>query len=105
MCGYRDLQQARDNEHAEQVASDYAVRAAVMDYKDLGRWKRALIEGTTPELAKKLTDAANAMEQIVLPLQVLHVETHRRKSPVTRQRCLRGRFLRQRHDQDGSGRG
>lgn len=64
-----ERQQARDNQHAEQVARDYAVRAAVMDYKDLAPWKRALIEGTTPELAKKLTDAANAMEQIVLPLQ------------------------------------
>jgi hypothetical protein len=62
-------QQARDNEHAEQVALDYAVRAAIMDYKDLGPWKRALVEGTTPELSKKLTDAANAMEQILLPLQ------------------------------------
>ena len=62
-------QQVRDNQHAEQVALDYAVKAAVMDYKDLAPWKRALVEGTTPELAKKLTDAANAMEQIVLPLQ------------------------------------
>lgn len=62
-------QQALDNQHAEQVALDYAVRAAVMDYKDLAPWKRALVEGTTPELAKKLTDAATAMEQIVLPLQ------------------------------------
>ncbi|MEB4211086.1 hypothetical protein [Mycobacterium sp. 94-17] len=62
-------QQTSDNSHAEQVALDYAVRAAIMDYKDLGPWKRALVEGTTPELGKKLTDAANAMEQILLPLQ------------------------------------
>jgi Mce-associated membrane protein len=62
-------QQASDNQHAEQVALDYAVRAAVMDYKDLGPWKRALVEGTTPELSKKLSDAANAMEQILLPLE------------------------------------
>jgi Mce-associated membrane protein len=62
-------QQVRDNQHAEQVALDYAVRAAIMDFKDLGPWKRALVEGTTPELAKKLTEAANAMEQILLPLQ------------------------------------
>lgn len=63
------LQQHRDNEHAEQVALDYAVRAAIMDYKDLGPWRSALVEGTTPELGKKLTDAATAMEQILLPLQ------------------------------------
>ena len=61
--------QAHDNEHAEHVALDYAVRAAIMDYKDLAPWRRALVEGTTPELSKKLTDAANAMEQILLPLQ------------------------------------
>lgn len=63
------LQQIRDNEHAEQIALDYAVRAAIMDYKDLAPWKRALVEGTTPELGKKLADAATAMEQILLPLQ------------------------------------
>jgi hypothetical protein len=58
-----------DNGHAEQVALDYAVNAAVMDYKDLGPWKQKLVQGTTPELGDKLTKAANAMEQIVLPLQ------------------------------------
>lgn len=63
------ITQARDEAHAEQIALDYAVRAAIMDYKDLGPWKRALVDGTTPELTKKLTDAANAMEQILLPLQ------------------------------------
>ncbi|WP_076194183.1 hypothetical protein [Mycobacterium sp. GA-1841] len=63
------IQQANDNARAEQIALDYAVRAAVMDYKDLAPWKRALVDGTTPELGKKLTDAANAMEQILLPLQ------------------------------------
>ncbi|OHV06223.1 hypothetical protein [Mycobacterium talmoniae] len=63
------VQQEHDYARAEQVALDYAVRAAIMDHKDLGPWKRALVEGTTPELSKKLTDAANAMEQILLPLE------------------------------------
>lgn len=63
------LQQLHDNEHAEQVALDYAVRAAIMDYEDLGPWKRALVEGTTDELGKKLTEASTAMEQILLPLE------------------------------------
>lgn len=62
-------QQTRDAEHAEQIAIDYAVRAAIMDYKDLGPWKRALVEGTTDELGKKLTEAATAMDQILLPMQ------------------------------------
>jgi Mce-associated membrane protein len=55
--------------HAEDVALSYAVNAAVMDYKDLGPWKQNIVKGTTPELNEKLTKAANAMEQIVLPLQ------------------------------------
>jgi Mce-associated membrane protein len=55
--------------HAEQVALDYAVNAAVMSYKDLGPWKQNIVKGTTPELADKLTKAAGAMEQIVMPLQ------------------------------------
>jgi len=51
------------------VALDYAVNAAIMDYKDLGPWKQNLIKGTTPELSDKLTKAATAMDQILLPLQ------------------------------------
>ena len=62
-------QQAADSAHAEKIALDDAVRAAIMDYKDLGPWKKALVDGTTPELGKKLADAATAMEQILLPLQ------------------------------------
>ena len=62
-------QQARDETHAEQIALDYAVRAAIMNHQDLGPWKKALVEGTTPELTQRLSEAANAMEQILLPLQ------------------------------------
>jgi Mce-associated membrane protein len=62
-------QQAADVKHAEQVALDYAVSAAIMDFKDMGPWKQNLVKGTTPELSDKLTKAADAMEQIVLPLQ------------------------------------
>lgn len=61
--------QAADISRAEKVALDYAVNAAVMDFKDLGPWKQNLVKGTTPELKKKLTEAATAMEQILLPLQ------------------------------------
>lgn len=61
--------QANDNKRAEQIALDYAVNAAVMDYKDLGPWKQNLVKGTTPELKDKLTKAGTSMEQILLPLQ------------------------------------
>jgi Mce-associated membrane protein len=61
--------QDADSHHAEQVALDYAVNAAIMDYKDLGPWKQNLVKGTTPELNDKLTKAATEMEQILLPMQ------------------------------------
>jgi Mce-associated membrane protein len=61
--------QADGIRHAEQIALDYAVNAAIMDYKDLGPWKQNLVKGTSPELNAKLTKAATAMEQILLPLQ------------------------------------
>ncbi|QEN12956.1 hypothetical protein ACRDU6_09980 [Mycolicibacterium sp. ELW1] len=57
------------DKRAEQVALDYAVNAAIMDFKDLGPWKQNLTKGTTPELNDKLTKAATAMEQILLPMQ------------------------------------
>lgn len=60
---------ATNNEHAEQTALDYAVRAAAMDYKDLNAWKVELVKGTSPELNEKLSKAANDMEQILTPLQ------------------------------------
>lgn len=60
---------AENNKHAEQIALDYAVNAAVMDYKDLAPWKQELVKGTAPELKDKLTKAATGMEQILLPLQ------------------------------------
>lgn len=64
--------QARKSEHyarAEKVASDYAVQAAEMNFKDIDAWKAKLVEGTSPELKAKLTDAAEQMEQILVPLQ------------------------------------
>jgi Mce-associated membrane protein len=61
--------QAADVSHAEKIALDYAVNAAIMDFKDLGPWKQNLVKDTAPELNKKLTEAATAMEQVLLPLQ------------------------------------
>jgi Mce-associated membrane protein len=63
------VHQADNDKHAEQLALDYAVGAAIMDYKDLGPWKSNLVKGTTPELKEKLSKAAAEMEQILLPLQ------------------------------------
>jgi Mce-associated membrane protein len=55
--------------HAEKAALDYAVNAATMDFKDLQAWKVKLVQGTSPELNKKLSDAGTSMEQVLVPLQ------------------------------------
>ena len=54
---------------AEKIALDYAVSAATMDYKDLQAWKVKLVQGTSPELNGKLSDAGTSMEQVLVPLQ------------------------------------
>lgn len=61
--------QSANDAHAEKIALDYAVNAAVMNYEDLQAWKVKLVAGTSPELNQKLTEAAKSMEQIVVPLQ------------------------------------
>lgn len=61
--------QAANNSRAEHIALDYAVGAAKIDAKNLDPWKKALVNGTTPELKEKLSSAATSMEQILVPLQ------------------------------------
>lgn len=60
---------ADDDRRAEQIAMDYAVGAAAMDYQDLNAWKGRLVKGTTDNLKDKLTKAATSMEQILVPLE------------------------------------
>jgi Mce-associated membrane protein len=55
--------------HAEQIALDYAVQAAAMNFQDINTWKNQLTSGTSPELTDKLTKAAKSMEQLLIPLQ------------------------------------
>ncbi len=55
--------------HAEQIALDYAVQAAAMNFQDINTWKNHLTSGTSPELTDKLTKAAKSMEQLLIPLQ------------------------------------
>ena len=61
--------EASNRTHAEEMAIDYAVNAAQMDYKDFNGWKVNLVKGTSPELKEKLTKAADSMEQVLAPLQ------------------------------------
>lgn len=63
------VRQADNRHHAEQIALDYAVNAATMNFQDLNTWKGKLVNGTTPELHDKLTKAATQMEQLLVPLE------------------------------------
>jgi Mce-associated membrane protein len=63
------LRQADNEQHAEQIALDYAVNAATMNFQDLNTWKGKLVNGTTPSLHDQLTKAATSMEQLLVPLE------------------------------------
>jgi hypothetical protein len=72
--GERDKVEAQQSQvanyqHAEQIALDYAVNAATMNFRDLNTWKTKLVNGTTPALNDKLTKAAGSMQQILVPLE------------------------------------
>lgn len=62
-------QASASRQKAEQIALDYAVDAAAMNFQDLNAWKANLVKGTSPELTEKLTKAATSMEQLLVPLQ------------------------------------
>jgi hypothetical protein len=62
-------QAAANRQKAEQIALDYAVNAAAMNFQDLNSWKGNLVKGTAPELSAKLSKAATSMEQLLVPLQ------------------------------------
>lgn len=64
-----EARQSNDNVHAEKMALDYAVSAAEMSFSDLNAWKVKLVAGTSPELNKKMTKAADEIEQVLVPLQ------------------------------------
>lgn len=61
--------EASNRQRAEDIATDYAVNAADMDYQDFNAWKIKLVNGTSAELKDKLTKAAESMEQVLAPLQ------------------------------------
>lgn len=66
---------AKSQQHAEQVALDYAKGAADMNYQDLPSWTKRLTANTSPELAQKLKEASASMEQIIVPLQWVSTPT------------------------------
>jgi Mce-associated membrane protein len=60
---------AADQQHAEQVATDYAVGAANMDYKDLNAWIAKLKANTTPQLSAKFDSTVPVFQQLLTPPQ------------------------------------
>ncbi|MBF6361031.1 hypothetical protein IU447_12980 [Nocardia farcinica] len=60
---------AADERRAEQVATDYAVGAATVNYQDVTTWVGKLKANTTPQLATKFDATAPKLEQILVPLK------------------------------------
>ncbi|RJO78883.1 hypothetical protein D5S18_04345 [Nocardia panacis] len=58
-----------NNHHAEQVATDYAVGAATVSYRDVPGWVGKLKAGTSTELAGKFEQTAPQLQQLLVPLQ------------------------------------
>ncbi|MEV6136019.1 hypothetical protein AB0L63_08150 [Nocardia sp. NPDC051990] len=64
----RNDRAAADNK-AEQVATEYAVGAATVNYQDIPSWVAKLKANTVPQLANKFDATAPELEQILVPLK------------------------------------
>ncbi|MFE9321220.1 hypothetical protein ACIHDR_00285 [Nocardia sp. NPDC052278] len=68
-----DLADRNDREtadkRAEQVATEYAVGAATVNYQDIPSWVAKLKANTVPQLANKFDATAPKLEQILVPLK------------------------------------
>ncbi|WP_067687673.1 hypothetical protein [Nocardia jejuensis] len=61
--------QAVDDAHAEQVATDYAVGAATVNYQDMNAWMSKLKSNTSPELATKFDATVAKLQEILTVLK------------------------------------
>ncbi|GGN84698.1 hypothetical protein [Nocardia rhizosphaerihabitans] len=61
--------QDADNAKAEQIALDYAVGSATLNYQDVNAWVAKLKAGTSPELSAKFDATGAKLEQIIIPLK------------------------------------
>ncbi|MEV4237219.1 hypothetical protein ACIBJI_16675 [Nocardia sp. NPDC050408] len=68
-----DLADRKDREaadkKAEQVATEYAVGAATVNYQDIPSWMAELKANTVAQLANKFDATAPELEQILVPLK------------------------------------
>ncbi|GAB2544321.1 hypothetical protein [Nocardia heshunensis] len=60
---------AADDKHAEQVATDYAVGAATINYKDFNTWLAKLKSDTVPKLSSTFDATAPKLQELMVPLQ------------------------------------
>ncbi|MEU1209591.1 hypothetical protein [Nocardia sp. NPDC005825] len=60
---------AADDQHAEQVASEYAMGAANLNYADFNAWTARLKANTTPALAGKFDATSSKLQEILVPLK------------------------------------
>ncbi|MBF4999268.1 hypothetical protein IRT45_19150 [Nocardia sp. BSTN01] len=60
---------AAAQQHAEQVATDYAVGASNIDYRNVGAWIGKLKAGTSSQLAQKFDATAPKLQEILVPLK------------------------------------
>ncbi|QLY34312.1 hypothetical protein H0264_11940 [Nocardia huaxiensis] len=58
-----------DEQRAESIASDYAVGAATVDYRDFDSWQQRLKANTTPQLAAEFDGSAAQLREIIVPLR------------------------------------
>src|SRR5690349_1648008 len=58
---------AAAQQHAEQVATDYAVGASNIDYQNVGAWIGKLKAGTSSQLAQKFDATAPKLQEILVP--------------------------------------
>lgn len=64
----RDAAAAAD-QHAEQVATDYALGASTINFQDVNSWVAKLKANTTPQLATKFDATASKLQDILVPLK------------------------------------
>ncbi|MFI5779110.1 hypothetical protein [Nocardia sp. NPDC051570] len=60
---------AAADQHAEQVATDYAVGASNINFQDVNSWIAKLKTNTTPQLANKFDATAPKLQDILVPLK------------------------------------
>ncbi len=65
---HRDAAEA-DRQHAQRVATDYAVGASTIDYRNIATWMTKLKAGTTAALAAKFDATGPALQQVLTPLR------------------------------------